>query len=82
MQRRSLRFDSNVAAPDSAFLQQASGHKLRGVDPDGEAQTLRAHDGRRVHADDLTIRRHQRPTGISRVQRTFGLDQIIDQSSR
>src|SRR5271154_5854897 len=46
MERRRLRLDSDVAAADSAIAQQASRNKLRGVDSDGEAESLRPHNRR------------------------------------
>ncbi len=81
MQRRGLGLDADVAAPNSAFLQQTSSHKLGGVDSDGEAQSLRAHDGGGVHADDLAIGGHQRASGVARVERSVGLDHVVDHPS-
>ena len=81
MQRRGLGLDSDIAAANSSFLQQSSSHKLRGVDSDGEAQSLSAHDGRGVHADDLAIGGHQRASGVARVERSVGLDYVVDHPS-
>src|SRR6266481_4194596 len=67
MQRHGLGLDADVAAPNSAFLQQTTGHKLGGIDSDGEAESLRAHDSRGVDSDHLAIRRHQRAPGVARV---------------
>src|ERR1700676_2841961 len=82
MQRRGLGLDSNIAAPNSAFLQQTSSHKLSGIDPNSEAQSVRAHDGPRVHADDLAVGSHQGSAGIARIERGVSLDYIINHSSR
>src|SRR4029077_12299559 len=69
MQRRGLGLAADVAAPNSAFLQQTTGHKLGGINSDGEAKSLRAHDSRRVDSDHMAIGSDQRSPGGTRVER-------------
>ena len=81
MQRSGLRFDSDVRAANAPILQQASRNELCRVDPNRKAQSLRAHDGRSVYANYVPIRRDKRPTGVARIQRSIGLDNVVNQSS-
>src|SRR5580704_653191 len=78
-QRHGLGLDADVTAADSALTQQSSGNELRGIDSDGETQSLRAHDGRRVHAHHAPVGAYERTTGIARVERSVGLNYIFDQ---
>jgi hypothetical protein len=67
-QRHGLGLDADVTAADSALAQQSSGNELRGIDSDGETESLRAHNGRRVHAHHAPIGAYERTTGIARVR--------------
>ena len=77
---RGLGDDSNVTAPNAAISKQPAGDKLCSVDANGKAQSLRQHDGGRVHTHDSSIASHQRPAGIARIEGSVGLNDIIDQS--
>src|SRR5689334_5454178 len=59
MQRHVLSFDSDVCATNAALLEQAAGNEFGRIDSYGEAEALRAHDGRGIHPNDLAIRRNQ-----------------------
>src|SRR5215469_4524092 len=57
-------------------------HELGGIDADGEANTLRAHDGCGIHADHTSLRIDQRSSGVSWIQRRIGLHYAVDQAAR
>src|SRR5437879_2615625 len=50
--RHRLRRDPNVAAADAPIAQQTAGHEFGRIDPDGEADSLRRQNSRRVHSHD------------------------------
>src|SRR5438105_10089566 len=81
MKRHGLGLNPDVAAANFAMLQQASGDKFRGIDADCEAQALSAHNGRSVHSDYASVRTDQWSTGIARVQRGIGLNDVVDHAS-
>ena len=58
MQRSSLCFHTDIRTANAAITQQPSCYEFRRVDADGKAQSLCAHDGCRVHADDASVRGH------------------------
>ncbi len=74
-----LRRDADIAAPYPAVPQELADHEFRRVGGDREADALRAGDDRRVDADHLAMRRHQRTAGIARIERRVGLNQVVDQ---
>src|ERR1041384_2893625 len=81
MKRHGLGLNSDVAAANFAMLQQASGDKFRGIDADCEAQALSAHNGRSVHSDYASVRTDQWSTGIARVHRGIGPNDVVDHAS-
>jgi len=62
-----LRRDADEGAADAAVPYQFTEHEVCGVGGDRKADTLRAHDHRRVDADNLAVRGHQRSAGIARI---------------
>ena len=64
---------ADVSAPDDAILDQPACDVLGRVDRDGEAETLRRQDHRRVHSDDFAAGIRERPAGITWIQRRGGL---------
>ena len=81
-QRGILADNADVGAFDLAIFDQAAGDVLGGVDADGEAQALGAHDHRRVDTDHLSLRVHERSTGVSGIQGGIGLHNAFDKPSR
>ena len=77
-----LAGDADVAATDAAIANQPGRHEPDGVAGDSEAEPLRGQDSRRVHADHLAPRRHQRPSGVARVERRIGLNNVVHQPAR
>src|SRR5206468_5926832 len=82
LQRYVLPGHADVSAADGAVLDQAAGDELHRVDGDGEADSLRRQDDRRVDADDLSRRVDQRPARIPGVERGIRLDDVVDQTAR
>src|SRR5579872_6595645 len=78
-QGHGLSLDADITTADSSLAQQSSGNKFRGIDSDGETQTLRTHDCRRVHAYNATVGGDQRATGISWVKRRVSLNYVFNQ---
>src|ERR1700686_2252433 len=74
-----LRRDADVAAANAAIAQQAAGYELRRVDADGKTNALRGQNGRRVHAYHAAGGINQRAARVARVQRSVGLNDVIDQ---
>jgi hypothetical protein len=81
MKNRGLGFHPDVAAPDSAFLQQPARDKFRGIDSNRKTEPLRAHNGCSIDADDLSVGSHQRSAGVSGIERRIGLNDIFDQAA-
>ena len=79
--RRGLAGDADIGAADITVADDLGQHELRGVTGDRKADALRAIDDRGVDADDFSRRRHQRPAGIAGVERSIGLDHVLDGSS-
>ena len=82
MDGRGLARNTNIAPAHPAFLHEPAGNELRCVAGDGEADALRGQNHRRVHADDLAARIHQRPAGVAGVQRGVGLDDVVHEPAR
>ena len=78
--RNRLRRDADIAAADASVAEQTAGDELRGVDTDGEAYSLCGQNRRRVYAHHASYGIYQRPAGVARVQRSVGLDYIVDQA--
>src|SRR5256885_913724 len=66
----------------SSISYEAGGNKTRSLRADRKADSLRAHDHRRVYANDFTPRIHQRPAGVAGIQSRVGLDHVLDQPAR
>ncbi len=79
MHRHRLRRHANIAAPDASIAQQPTRHKLRGIDADGKADSLRRQNRRRVHPDYAPRRIDQWPARVARIQRRIRLNHIINQ---
>src|SRR5438270_12277804 len=75
-----LSRNSDIAAANAAIAQQAAGDELRGVDSDGEADSLSRQNGGGIDADYTPRRVHQRPTRVAGVQGSIGLNHVIDQA--
>ena len=80
--RHVLSGDADIATLDAAIFDEPPSHKRGGIDPDGKADPLGWENHRRIHADDVTARRHQWPSRIPRVEGRIRLDDIIDEPSR
>ena len=80
--RHVLPGDADVAAADAAVANQPRRDEPRGVARDREAQALRRQNHRRVDADHLAARRHQRTAGVAGVERRVGLDDVVHQPAR
>ena len=80
--RHVLSGDADVAAADAAVANEARCDEARRVARNREAQSLRRKDGRRVDADHLAARRHERSARVARIQRGVGLDDVVHQASR
>ncbi len=63
----SLRRDSYIAAPNAAITQEPAGYELGCINPDGKADSLGGQNGGGIHADHVSVGRHQRSARISRV---------------
>src|ERR1051326_7807629 len=74
--------NTDVTAPDLAILDEPAGDMLRRIDGNGEADSLRGQNHRRVDTDDFPARVDERPAGIAGIQPGVGLDYIVDQPSR
>ena len=68
---------ANRAAPDIAVLDQPSRDKVRGVTGDGEANTLGRQNDRGIHANDFARAVEKRSTGVPRIERGIGLNDLI-----
>src|SRR5450432_169647 len=81
MQWNGLGLHAYVAAADASLAEKTAGNKLGGVYADSKTQTLRAHDGGGVHADDLSVGSDQRAAGISWVEGGVGLNDVVDEAA-
>ena len=69
---------ADVTPPDLAIFDEPAGDVFRGVDRDGKTDSLRRQNYRRVDADDFAARIDERTSGIAGVQRSVGLDDVVD----
>jgi len=81
MERNGLGFDSDESPANAAALQEAASDEFCGVDADGEAEALGAHDGGGVDADHAAVGRNQRAARIAGVEGGVGLDYIVDHAA-
>ena len=77
--RELLGRDADIGAPYPAVSHQLAQHKARGVGCNRKADTLGAHDQRRVDPDNLAMGGDERPTRIAGIERGIGLDHVVDQ---
>src|SRR5437016_580530 len=76
--RRGLACYADIGAANIAVADDLGQHELRGVAGDRKTDALRAIDDRGIDTDHLSRRRHQRPAGISGVERSISLDHVLD----
>jgi hypothetical protein len=79
--RRLCRYP-DIGASNATMLDQFAENEPGGVACDRKADALRAHDDRRIYPNDLSPRRDQRASGISRIEGGIGLDHVLDQPAR
>ena len=82
MQRHGLPSDADVTATNPPLLYQPAGNKFGGVARDRETDSLRGPNHRGIDSDHFTRGIRQRPAGVSRIQGSIGLNDIVDQSAR
>src|SRR5207249_9961010 len=82
MQRSVLSGYTNETALDFSIFNKPSCDKFRGIDSGCEADALSRKDDGGIHANDFALRRHQRSPGVSRIQSSVGLDDVVDQAAR
>ena len=73
---------TQVAANDPPVLHELGKDPLDHVDRDREADALGGMNDGRVHADHPALRIEQRAAAIARVERSVGLDHVVDQVAR
>ena len=73
---------AEIAANDPSVLHELGKDPLDHGDRDGEADALGGMNDGRVHADHPALRVEQRASAIARVERSVGLDHVIDQVPR
>src|SRR5215471_4344208 len=78
--RRVLTCNAEITPPDFSVFNQAARHKLRGVDGRRKANSLRRKNDCRIDANHFTVRRNQRPTGVSRVQSSICLNDVVNKA--
>ena len=81
MQGDVLSCQPDIAACNLAVLDQFAGHVLGCIDADGEAQTLRSGNRGGIDSDHSAGGIDQRPPGVAGVERSVGLDDLIDHAS-
>jgi hypothetical protein len=77
-----LTSDADVCTTNATIAHQARGDELRCPRRNREADSLRARDDCRIHADDVTARRHEGTARVSWVQGGVGLDNALDETTR
>src|SRR5258708_37858233 len=77
-----LAGDPDETAPDASLLDEPRRDPPGGVAGDGETDALGRPDDGGVHPDDAAVRVDQRTTGIARIERGIGLDDVVDQTTR
>jgi hypothetical protein len=77
-----LSRDADVAATNPAVPNQFRGDEPDRIARDREAQPLGGYDRRRVDADDIAARGHERPAGVAGIEGRVGLDHVVDQAPR
>src|SRR5438874_1798208 len=81
MQWRSLPSHADVTATDPPLLDQPAGNEFGGVARDRETNSLGRSNHRWVDSDHFARGIRQRTTGVSRIQRGVGLNDVVDQSA-
>ena len=82
MNRGILPSDPQVSPLHVSISQQGWHDDLRRVDWDSEAESLPAHDDRRVEPDDLARGVDERAARVAGIQRGVGLNDVGDQAAR
>ena len=80
MQGHVLAADADPAASEDSVADQSLGDELSGGRRDREADALGGKDDGSIHADHCSGRVHQRAAGIARIERSIGLDDVVEQS--
>src|ERR1043165_101703 len=81
-QRNVLPGETYIAAADAPVFYQTPGDELRGVDGNRKADSLRRKDDSRVDADDFAARGDEWAAGIARIERSIGLNDVVNQAAR
>ena len=77
-QRHVLPAHPDIAAPDSAVFDEATGHEDGGVYRNGETEPLSWQDDRGIDANHFALRGHQGTARVPRVEGCVGLNNIIN----
>jgi hypothetical protein len=79
MDRRVLAAQAEVAAADFAVLNEPAGDIPGCVNANCKADSLSGQDYHRVDPNNLSARIDQRSSGVARIKRRIGLDDIINE---
>jgi len=77
-----LTSESDITPTDSAISYQSASDEFRRIHGYREAEALRSQNRGGINADHFPSRIYKRTSGIPRVKRRIGLNNIVDQSSR
>src|SRR5467141_985846 len=80
--RHGLAAHADVATRHLPVADETDRDELRGVDSDGEADSLRGQNDGGIDPDHFSARVHERAPGVARVQRRIGLDDVVDETAR
>jgi len=76
-----LAGDTDPTPANPTIFNEPCGNKLSGVTCNREADPLRGQNNRCVHADNVTVRIHERASGVTRIERRIGLNDLVEQTS-
>src|ERR1051326_249990 len=82
MQRRVLSSYTNVSSLDFSIFDKAAGDEFGCIYRDRKTDSLGRKNDRRVDADDFPSSSNERPSRISGIQSSIGLDNIVDEPAR
>src|SRR5258705_246087 len=77
-----LAGDADVGAADAAVANQPRRDEPGRVDANRKTEALRGANHRGVDPNHLPARRHERSTGVARIERRVGLDDVVDEAAR
>src|SRR5512136_2811126 len=77
-----LASEPDIAPPYLTFFNELAGYKFGCIHGDGKANPLGSKDHRCIDTDDLAVRSNKRASGISWIQRSIGLDDVVDKAAR